>query len=418
MTDARPSALLLAERPEAGELLPHVVAWNLTKRCNLRCSHCYISAGPFESAESELTTAECHRVIDELLAVNPSPMLILSGGEPLLRQDLEEIASHASGRGATVVVGTNGTTLTEPRVAMLKRAGVSGVAVSVDSLDEGVHDHFRGGAKALERTKEALSHLREQRIDVVVQTTATPRNVAEIPALLEWAAEEGAVCFNLYFLVPTGRGVDLLDLAPQRIETLLAELAAAETRYRGRMMVRAKCAPHFMRHVHAADPDSPVLSYRTRCPCGIDYCRITPDGKLTPCPYMPSEAGDLRRQSFGEVWSGSKLFAELRERKLGGRCGSCEYRMVCGGCRARAGDDRRPPRGGPRLCLPAARRPAARRAQERHLRQRCRSRPFVVARSERADGEDPVLRARRRDAEGRGLRARPGVDARDARAAE
>jgi len=336
VTDARPSALLLAERPEAGELLPHVVAWNLTKRCNLRCSHCYISAGPFETAESELTTAECHRVIDELLAVNPSPMLILSGGEPLLRQDLEEIASHASGRGATVVVGTNGTTLTEPRVAMLKRAGVSGVAVSVDSLDEGVHDHFRGGAKALERTKEALSHLREQRIDVVVQTTATPRNVAEIPALLEWAAEEGAVCFNLYFLVPTGRGVDLLDLAPQRIETLLAELAAAETRYRGRMMVRAKCAPHFMRHVHAADPDSPVLSYRTRCPCGIDYCRITPDGKLTPCPYMPSEAGDLRRQSFGEVWSGSKLFAELRERKLGGRCGSCEYRMVCGGCRARA----------------------------------------------------------------------------------
>ena len=330
------SPLLQAERAEAGEFLPHVVAWNLTKRCNLRCSHCYISAGPFETAESELTTAECRRVIDELLAVNPSPMLILSGGEPLVRDDLAEIAAYAKGRGATVVVGTNGTTLSEPRVAMLKRAGVSGVAVSVDSLDEGVHDHFRGGAHALERTKEALAHLREQRIDVVVQTTATPGNVAEIPALLEWAAEEGAVCFNLYFLVPTGRGVDLMDLAPQRIETLLAELAAAETRYRGRMMVRAKCAPHFMRHVHAADPDSPVLSYRTRCPCGIDYCRITPDGKLTPCPYMPSEAGDLRRQPFGEIWSGSTLFAALRERKLGGRCGRCEYRMVCGGCRARA----------------------------------------------------------------------------------
>ncbi|HEY8233905.1 MAG TPA: radical SAM protein, partial [Vicinamibacteria bacterium] len=291
MTDARPaSALLAAEQPAAGEFLPHVVAWNLTKRCNLRCSHCYISAGPFETAESELTTAECHRVIDELLAVNPSPMLILSGGEPLVRDDLEEIASHASGRGATVVVGTNGTTLTEPRVAMLKRAGVSGVAVSVDSLDAETHDHFRGGAHALERTKEALSRLREHRIDFVVQTTATPQNAAEIPALLEWSAAEGAVCFNLYFLVPTGRGVDLTDLAPERIETLLAELAAAESRYRGAMMVRAKCAPHFMRHVHHADADSPVLSYRTRCPCGIDYCRITPDGKLTPCPYMPTEA--------------------------------------------------------------------------------------------------------------------------------
>jgi radical SAM protein with 4Fe4S-binding SPASM domain len=336
VTDARPSALLQAERPEAAEFLPHVVAWNLTKRCNLSCSHCYISAGPFETAESELSTAECRRVIDELVAVNPSPMLILSGGEPLVRDDLAEIASHASGRGATVVVGTNGTTLTEPRVAMLAGAGVSGVAVSVDSLDAGTHDHFRGGAHALERTKEALGRLREHRIDFVVQTTATPQNAAEIPKLLEWAAAEGAVCFNLYFLVPTGRGVDLMDLEPRRIETLLAELAAAESRYRGTMMVRAKCAPHFMRHVHEADAESPVLSYRTRCPCGIDYCRITPDGKLTPCPYMPTEAGDLRRQSFGEIWSGSKVFAELRQRELGGRCGRCEYRMVCGGCRARA----------------------------------------------------------------------------------
>ncbi len=336
MTDARPSALLLAERPEQSEFLPHVVAWNLTRRCNLRCSHCYISAGPFETTESELTTAESLRVIDELVAVNPSPMLILSGGEPLVRDDLAEIASYASGRGATVVVGTNGTTLSEPRVAMLAGAGVSGVAVSVDSLDAGTHDHFRGGAHALERTQEALGRLREHRIDFVVQTTATPQNAAEIPKLLEWAAAEGAVCFNLYFLVPTGRGVDLVDLEPRRIETLLAELAAAESRYRGTMMVRAKCAPHFMRHVHAQDNDSPVLSYRTRCPCGIDYCRITPDGKLTPCPYMPTEAGDLRRQSFGEIWSGSRVLADLRERKLRGRCGSCEYRLVCGGCRARA----------------------------------------------------------------------------------
>jgi radical SAM protein with 4Fe4S-binding SPASM domain len=91
-----------------------------------------------------------------------------------------------------------------------------------------------------------------------------------------------------------------------------------------------------MRHVHQAEADSPVLSYRTRCPCGIDYCRITPDGKLTPCPYMPTVAGDLRSQSFGEIWSGSPVFADLRRRELGGRCGRCEYRMVCGGCRARA----------------------------------------------------------------------------------
>jgi radical SAM protein with 4Fe4S-binding SPASM domain len=336
VTDGAPSVLVEGERDTGGDVLPHVVAWNLTKRCNLSCTHCYISAGPYQTAEAELGTAECRRVVDEILAVNPSPMLILSGGEPLVREDLPEIAAYASSRGATVVVGTNGTTLTGPRVAMLKEAGISGVAVSVDSLEEGRHDVFRGGARALERTTQALARLREHRLDFVVQTTATPDNAVEIPRLVAWAAEQGAVCFNLYFLVPTGRGAGLRDLAPETIEALLASLAEEEGRRRGSMMVRAKCAPHFMRHVHQADPDSPVLSYRTRCPCGIDYCRIAPDGKLTPCPYMPTVAGDLRSQSFGEVWSGSPVLADLRRRELGGRCGRCEYRMVCGGCRARA----------------------------------------------------------------------------------
>jgi AdoMet-dependent heme synthase len=100
--------------------------------------------------------------------------------------------------------------------------------------------------------------------------------------------------------------------------------------------VRAKCAPHFMRHVHQTDPESPILNYETRCPCGTQYCRITPDGKLTPCPYLPEVAGDLRTQSFAEVWRSSPLFRRLREGALGGKCGTCEYRKLCGGCRARA----------------------------------------------------------------------------------
>ena len=331
------SSFVAGERePASSEFLPHVVAWNLTKKCNLQCTHCYISAGPWEDASDELTPAECLRVVDQLVEVNPSPMLILSGGEPLLRPDLPALAAHAVRRGCTVVVGTNGTLLTAAKVAMLKDAGVSGVAVSVDSLEPGAHDAFRGGSHALQRTMAALEHLKAQQLDFVIQTTASPANEQQIPQIVRWAAEQGAVCFNLYFLVPTGRGADLVDLAPARIESLLSELAAAEQEQRGAMMVRAKCAPHFIRHVHGTDPDSPVLSYRTRCPCGIDYCRITPDGKLTPCPYMPTVAGDLRRQTFGEIWRESQLLASLRERSLGGRCGRCEYRLICGGCRARA----------------------------------------------------------------------------------
>jgi len=318
------------------DYLPHVVAWNLTRRCNLECAHCYISAGPSESAASELDTATCLRIVDELIAVNPAPLIILSGGEPLLRDDLAEIARHASRAGATVVIGTNGTLLTDERIGLLKDAGVRGVAVSVDSLRPSYHDNFRHGEGSLAATQAALGRLRAHELDFIIQTTATKGNRGELSALVAWSAEQGAVAFNCYFLVPTGRGAGLSDLPPAEYEAALADLARWQREYRGRIMVRAKCAPHFMRHVYETDPESPVLNYETRCPCGTQYCRITPDGKLTPCPYMPEVAGDLRTRSFAEVWRSSALFRQLREGELGGKCGACEYRAVCGGCRARA----------------------------------------------------------------------------------
>ena len=318
------------------DFVPHVVAWNLTKRCNLECAHCYISAGPHENAAAELETAECLRVVDEILTANPAPLIILSGGEPLLRTDLETIARHASQGGATVVVGTNGTLLTAERVASLKDAGVTGVAVSVDSLRPVYHDNFRRGKGALIETTAALERLRAARLDFIVQTTVTKGNRAELRGLVDWAAEQGAVSFNCYFLVATGRGAGLSDLSPADYDAVLADLARWEGEFRGRMLVRAKCAPQFMRHVHEVDAASPVLNYETRCPCGTQYCRITPDGKLTPCPYLPETAGDLRTGSFGDIWREAPLFQRLREGTLGGKCGRCEYRELCGGCRARA----------------------------------------------------------------------------------
>jgi len=317
------------------EYVPHVVAWNLTRRCNLECAHCYISAGPSESAAAELDTAACLAIVDQLLAVNPAPLLILSGGEPLLRADLGEIATYASAGGATVVIGTNGTLLTDERIATLVDAGVRGVAVSVDSLRPSYHDNFRRGTGALAEVQAALGRLRAARLDFIVQTTVTKGNRAELGALAAWAADEGAVSFNCYFLVPTGRGAALSDLSPADYEAVLTDLVRWERSYRGRMLVRAKCAPHFMRLVHQTDPESPVLNYETRCPCGTQYCRITPDGTVTPCPYLPEVAGDLKSQRFADVWRSSPLFQRLREGTLGGKCGACEYRALCGGCRAR-----------------------------------------------------------------------------------
>ena len=329
--------------------LPHVVAWNLTRRCNLACSHCYISAGSWHARESELDTDACLGILDQVLDVNPNPMLILTGGEPLLRDDLEILARHARDRGATVVVGTNGTRLTDDRIESLKEAGVQGVAVSIDSLEARYHDRFRHGAGSLEDTMSAVERLRRHHLDFVIQTTLTRGNRAEIGQIAEWSAEMGAVSFNLYFIVATGRAEGMPGLTPEENDEALLELVELERKYRGRMMVRSKCQPQLMRHVleagdqaesdrgkEGAGGGSPLLNYGTRCPCGVHYCRITPEGKVTPCPYMPLEAGDLMQTPFRQIWESSPVFTRLREGTLGGRCGRCEYRQVCGGCRARA----------------------------------------------------------------------------------
>ncbi len=322
--------------PASAAAVPHVVAWNITRRCNLACAHCYISAGSWHSAAGELDTRECLDVVDQILAVNPNPMLILSGGEPLARTDLEVIAAHASKRGATVVVGTNGVGLTRARITSLKESGVRGVAVSVDSLDARYHNRFRHGDGALEDTLAAIDALAEAHLDFIIQTTLTRGNRDELETLAFWAAEKGAVSFNLYFLVATGRGEKMQGLSPQENDAVLQRLLTLEAAYRGRMLVRSKCQPQIMRHVHERAPGSPLALYATRCPCGVQYCRITPEAKVTPCPYSPVVAGDLRQESFAKIWSSSPVFAALRQASLGGKCGACEYRLVCGGCRARA----------------------------------------------------------------------------------
>jgi radical SAM protein with 4Fe4S-binding SPASM domain len=316
--------------------IPHVIAWNLTARCNLACDHCYISAGPWQPTDKDLSFEEIKRITDEILDVNPGPMFVLTGGEPLLRKDLEQIADYGASRGATVVVGTNGTGLTEQRIRSLKSAGVTGVAVSVDSLNPETHNTFRHGKTALQQTTAAIERLQAAQLDFIVQSSVTRDNRHEVIDLARWSADRGAVSFNLYFLVETGRGAEVSPLSADENEEILNELVQLEQELRGRMLVRSKCQPALMRLIHQQAPDSPLMNYSTRCPCGVHYCRIMPDGRLTPCPYLPEVAGDLRTQSFADVWNNAPLFSRLRERNLNGKCGSCEFKEVCGGCRARA----------------------------------------------------------------------------------
>ena len=260
-------------------------------------------------------------------------MLILTGGEPLLRKDVYEIAQAASSRGIWVVMGTNGVLVTEPVVEKMIECGVRGVAISIDSLDPAKHDHFRGGPDAWAHSVRALDICRANGLPVLIQATVMEMNYAEIPELLAFAREKGAWSFNLYFLVQTGRGQQMNDLSAERTETMLGNLVDWQDQYRP-MLVRSKCAPQFKQIAYEKGLGGLESG---GCMAGTQYCRITPQGDVTPCPYMTVVAGNVRNQSFGEVWRTSPVLQELRDLKqLKGRCGRCEFNELCGGCRCRA----------------------------------------------------------------------------------
>ncbi len=312
------------------EYKPSLISWNLTKRCNLRCPHCYMDGG--RKAENELTTQECLGLVSEMKALG-TEMLILTGGEPLLRKDVYEIAQAASSRGIWVVMGTNGVLVTERVALKMIECGVRGVAISIDSLDPAKHDRFRGGPDAWAYSVRALDICRANGLPVLMQATVMEMNYAEIPELLAFAREKGAWSFNLYFLVQTGRGQQMNDLSAERTEAMLGNLVDWQDQYRP-MLVRSKCAPQFKQIAYERGLGGLESG---GCMAGTQYCRITPQGDVTPCPYMTVVAGNVRNQSFGEVWRTSPVLQELRDLKqLKGRCGRCEFNELCGGCRCRA----------------------------------------------------------------------------------
>ena len=358
------------------------VSWNLTQRCNLECAHCYMSAFAGADTRGELSTAECRRVMDEIAEVNPNVFLILTGGEPLLRRDIWDVAGYAAEKRFTTVFGTNGVLLREREAKLMREHRVLGASISLDSTDPKKHDQFRRLPNAWDAAVRATRVLADEGLDFSLHMSVTDWNVEEVPAMIDLARRLGAKVLNFFFLVRTGRGRDLTDIDAAAYERILTYLANVQgvgngppsfvQRLLGRgdgprrgtsprptsapageafedpwstpvaradgLLIRAKCAPHFRRILWERNPSSPLLKNYAHgsCPAGKYYCRITPEGDVTPCPYMPVAAGNLRRQSFAELWRGAPVFDDLREPKLGGRCGRCEFSKVCGGCRCRA----------------------------------------------------------------------------------
>ncbi|MGE5554842.1 MAG: radical SAM protein [Methanocella sp.] len=326
--------LKLAYSPQAQtqeRYVPLVMSYNVTRECNLKCSHCYINATD-KKATDELTTKEAKEVIDQIYQVS-SPLLILSGGEPLLRPDIFELIEYGSKKGLKIGLGSNGYLIDDACAKRLKEAGIATVSISIDSSIPQQHDEFRGVKGAWERAVNACKALRKHGVLVQVNTTLTHDNYNQINDIMTLAESVGVENFHLFFLVPTGRGVKLTDISPQKYEDMITNTFAKVHKHR--LNVRPSCAPQFMRIAQGMGLD--MRQWMRGCLAGMHYCRIYPNGDITPCPYLPIKLGNVKEQSFKDIWFNSEVFKNLRNPEcLKGKCGKCNYKVICGGCRARA----------------------------------------------------------------------------------
>jgi len=316
-----------------------LLAINLTRRCNLGCAHCYLDAGTRQHDKAnELTTGQVCGILDDVVKLGGHPMVVLTGGEPLLRGDIEEIAAHGSGKGLPIVVGTNGLMLTGKRVRSLQAAGVIGMGISVDSLNADFHDQFRGCPGAWSRTMAGIEACRTAGMSFQIHFTVTNDNADELAAMIDFSRAVGARVLNVFFLVCTGRGGAVHDISRHRYEQVLNQLIEAQAQYQD-IIIRPRCAPHFKRVAYQRDSQVAINriagSAGDGCIAATGYCRITPEGGVTPCPYIEQEAGNLKSGSLVEIWRNSPTFEALRNPQLRGACGKCEFRLLCGGCRAR-----------------------------------------------------------------------------------
>lgn len=319
-------------------MMPMIVSWNLTRRCNLACGHCYLDAVQRKSeAQDELTTGEACGVIKQIAELAPGAMLVMTGGEPLLRRDLPVLVEAAAQQRLMPVIGTNGTLLSVFRSAELKYAGAAGVGISLDSATPEFHDRLRGQRGAWAAAMEGVRAARQAGLAVLLQSTLFEENRRDLVALADIAESVDALAFNLFFLVCTGRGVTQTDLPQAVYEETLAKIIKLQKERPG-LMIRARCAPYLRRlmGLHVGDSRGGYADWSSACLAGRGYFRITPEGRVTPCPYIPEMVGDLRKEPLKEIWEWHPVLLRLRTEPAGGKCGDCDFRYSCGGCRARA----------------------------------------------------------------------------------
>jgi AdoMet-dependent heme synthase len=367
---------------------PRLIFWEVTKGCNLRCIHCRATATEL-SSPTDLPTARALDIISQIAAY-ASPILVLSGGEPLYRRDIFQLARFATDKGLRVALATNGTMVTKELARRIVDSGVKRVSISLDGADSLTHDTFRGIPGAFDAAVYGLRNLKELGMSVQINMTIARHNARQLPQVLEMARGLGADALHTFLLVPVGCGVDIAAeqmVAPEEYEAMLNWFY--DRSLEGGIELKATCAPHYFRvarqrraaerrsapsesqspaigpadmmlpgatgvviHPHGSHPPAVTknaehagmgghpggMHAMTKgCLAGTGVCFISHEGEVFPCGYLPAIAGNLRKQTLADIWENSVVFNELRDTdNLKGKCGCCEFRNICMGCRARA----------------------------------------------------------------------------------
>ncbi|MBN1562276.1 MAG: radical SAM protein [Anaerolineae bacterium] len=349
---------------------PRLVFWETTAGCNLRCIHCRRIEVADQLTPQDLTTAESFQLIDQI-AAEGSPVFVLSGGEPLMRPDIFEIARYATAAGLPVALATNGTLITDELATKIKASGVKRVSISFDGADAATHDAFRALKGSFDMAVRGFKALRKVGLPVQINTTVAKHNQEQLERVLQLAKDLDAIALHLFLLVPVGCGVEIAEdqmvsaADYERILNWLYDMEQAEPQ----LQLKATCAPHYFRVMHqrrAEDrrqgiqvnlpashhrqihgnhpgghpgehPHSQMHAATKGCLAGTGVTFVSHRGEVFPCGYLPVEAGNVREQEFGDIWQNSPLFAEMRDPDLlGGKCGACQFKNLCSGCRARA----------------------------------------------------------------------------------
>jgi len=321
-----------------------MVAWEVTRCCNLACIHCRASAnyGPYPN---ELTTDEGLQLLDEI-ATFSKPVIILTGGEPLLREDIFEIAAYGDKKGLRMVLATNGTLVTGEIAGKMIKAGIQRVSVSIDGMDARSHDAFRNVQGAFAGAIAGIEAMKKAGMEFQINTTITKANLDQLQGIMDLAIRLGAAAHHIFLLVPTGRGKEMAEqaISPQDYEKTLNWFY--EKSVNCPIQLKATCAPHYYRIlkqrkgkqlVRSTETENALHAMTRGCLGGSAFCFISHTGQMQPCGYLELDCGQIRGKNFKDIWNNSPTFKNLRDlNQYKGKCGRCEFIKICGGCRARA----------------------------------------------------------------------------------